>query len=176
MDAHHDIVMRARAARAGAPPVRYFAWSTILDRDALAQWRTQHGYADFALPPGRVAAALDTGLVFDFPSRWWGGRVAGLTPRPGATAWGLLFEIPGPDWPIVGHKEGAVTGMSVEAPVRVRIGDEGEIVEATTFVTNPARARTDGPVSERFVEAMLRGARDAGLPAAWLDAIREAAR
>jgi hypothetical protein len=74
--------------------------------------------------------------------------------------------VAGPDWPIVMHKEGAITGMSVERPVRVRVG--GEVLEATAFATNPARASADGPVSPRFVEALLRGARAAGLPEAYL--------
>ncbi len=68
----------------------------------------------------------------------------------------------GEDWPIVQHKEGAITGMSVERPVGVLAG--GERLEATAFTTNPERASLEGPVSPRFVEALVRGARAAGLP------------
>jgi hypothetical protein len=109
-----------------------------------------------------VAEALDVELAYDFPSRWWGGRVAGLVDRPGASVFGRLFTVAGVDWPIVAHKEGGITGMSVERPVRVRVG--GEVIEATAFATNPARASLDGPVSPKFVEALVRGARAAGLP------------
>jgi hypothetical protein len=166
MDSHGEQVRRAQAAAVGSPPRRYFAYSTILDRAAFDEWRGQHGYEEFQLPAGIVAEAVDIDLVFDFPSRWWGGRVAGLIDRPGASIWGLLFEIPGVDWPIIQHKEGGVTGMSVEREVRVRAG--GAVQTATAFTTNPQRALSDGPISRRFVEALVRGAGAAGLPADYL--------
>jgi hypothetical protein len=173
MDSHHDMVMKA-IAQAGQGTRRYFAYSTILDRSAFEEWRGQHGYDFFELPEGQIAEALDVALVYDFPSRWWGGRVAGLVDRPGASVWGRLFEIAEKDWPVVQHKEGAVTSMSVERPVRVRVG--GQELEAIAFTTNPARASSDGPVSARFVEALVRGARAAGLPDAWVQSLASSAR
>lgn len=169
MDAHFNQVMRLRAeaARQAAPPRHYFAYSTVLDRAAFDAWRTEHGYQAFDLPEGQVAEAFDVALVYDFPSRWWGGRVAGLADRPGGSVFGRLFEVPAVDWPIVQHKEGAITGMCVERPVVVLAG--GERVEATAFATRPERASLEGPVSARFVEALLRGARAAGLPEAYVE-------
>ena len=163
MDAHHDQVARRRLELAATPTRRYFAYSTILDRQAFDEWRTQHGYQDFELPAGRLAAAIDLELVYDFPSRWWGGRVAGLADRPGASIYGLVYEIAGADWPILEHKEGAVTGMSIERPVRLQV--DGEELTAVAFTTRPERASVQGPISARFVEALVRGAKSARLPA-----------
>ena len=109
MDAHYEQVMAARERLADGPPRAYFAYSTVLDAAAFEEWRHQHGYDFFQLPPGAPAEGLDLGLVYDFPSRWWGGRVAGLEDRPGAVVHGLLFEIAPKDWPIIQHKEGAIT-------------------------------------------------------------------
>ena len=175
MDSHFDLVMQRRAllSSQGAAPRRYFAYSTVLDRSAFEGWREEHGYGFFDLPEGTVAEALDLDLVYDFPSRFWGGRVAGLVDRPGLAVFGRLFEIAGVDWPIVQHKEGEITAMCVERPVRVRAA--GAVVEATAFTTRPERASTDGPVSARFVEALVRGARAAGLPASYLDRLGRAA-
>ncbi|HTU01507.1 MAG TPA: hypothetical protein VMG58_06810, partial [Candidatus Sulfotelmatobacter sp.] len=78
MDAHYDQVMAARERLEDGPPRAYFAYSTVLDPAAFEEWRHQHGYDFFRLPSGTRAEALDLGLVYDFPSRWWGGRVAGL--------------------------------------------------------------------------------------------------
>jgi gamma-glutamylcyclotransferase len=167
MDNHYDMVMRERERAASAGTVHYFAYSTVLDRAAFEEWRAQHNYEFFSLPAGRVAEAVDVGLVYDFPSRWWGGRVAGLADRAGAHVFGLLFEIGGADWPIIRHKEGAITNMAVERPVRVRV--DGAELDAVAFATRPERASGDGPVSPRFVEALVRGARSAGLPAPWID-------
>jgi len=172
MDSHHEQVMRAREQTAPGSPRRYFAYSTILDRAAFDQWKQEHGYESFQLPQGRTAEALEVGLVYDFPSRWWGGRVAGLVDQPGARVHGVLFEIDPRDWPIIQHKEGAVTGMCVEREVRVRAG--GEELDATAFVTNPARRSLEGPVSPRFVEALERGARAAGLPEDYVRSLRDA--
>src|ERR1700690_1116553 len=93
MDAHFDQVQNARALARGGQPRNYFAYSTVLDRQAFEEWRAQHGYADFELPEGRLAEARDLGLVFDFPSRWWGGRVASLADAPGQRVFGRLFAV-----------------------------------------------------------------------------------
>ncbi len=170
MDSHYDQVMKARNAADASTTRLYFAYSTILDRAAFEEWRSQHNYDFFNLPEGRLAEALDVGLVYDFPSRWWGGRVAGLQEVAGKSVFGRLFEIAGKDWPIIQHKEGFVTGMCIERPVRVRV--EGQELEATAFTTSPKRASTDGPISPRFVEALVRGAQSAGLPAAYVEQLR----
>jgi len=167
MDSHYDQVMKARNAADSGATRLYFAYSTILDRAAFLEWRDQHSYGFFELPEGRLAEALDVDLVYDFPSRWWGGRVAGLTDAAGRSVFGRLFEIGGKDWPIIQHKEGAVTGMCVEREVRVRV--EGQELKATAFVTSPRRASTEGPVSPRFIEALVRGAKSAGLPAEYIE-------
>jgi gamma-glutamylcyclotransferase len=171
MDSHHDQVRRAREQAAGSPPRLYFAYSTALDRVAFDEWRLSHGYDTFSLPKGEVAEALDVDLIYDFPSRFWGGRVAGLCDRPGSSVFGLLFEIPGVDWPIVEHKEGAVTHMCVARKVRVRAA--GRELEAEAFTTRPERASGDGPISLRFREALIRGATSAGLPADYLDRLQK---
>ena len=169
MDAHHDQVQRARAAARGGPARNYFAYSTVLDRAAFEEWRTQHGY-DYELPAGEVAVARDLGLVMDFPSRWWGGRVAGLADAPGQSVYGRVFPVAAEDWAIVQHKEGAVTGMCVERELTVFVGDKP--VVATAFTTAPNRRSLDGPVSAKFLEALARGAAAAGLPGDYVEGLR----
>lgn len=172
MDAHYDQVMRARAQ--ATPGERlYFGYSTVLDRAALDAWKAQHSYDFFTLPSGIAAQAVDVAPVFDFPSRFWGGRVLGLADALGSTVHGLLFKVRGEDWPVVQHKEGAVTGMCIEREVRVRVN--GSEVAATAFVTAPARRSTTGPVSAPFVEALLRGLHDASLPAEYVSLVQRLA-
>ncbi|MHB8874467.1 MAG: gamma-glutamylcyclotransferase [Myxococcaceae bacterium] len=173
MDTHHDQVEKAREA-ADPTPRLYFAYSTVLDRGAFDEWRREHGYESFELPEGRLAEALDVDVVFDFPSRWWGGRVAGLAEARGHSVFGRLFEIGGRDWAIIQHKEGVITGMCIERPVTVKVG--GRQVEAVAFTTSPSRKSLDGPVSDRFVEALVRGATAAGLPEGYVQHLGEAAR
>jgi hypothetical protein len=174
MDSHFDQVNAARARAAGSAERLYFGYSTILDRIAFDEWRAQHGYGDFRLPEGEVAEALDVALVFDFPSRFWAGRVAGLKDAPGSSVFGRLYRIAGGDWPIIEHKEGAVTGMCVARSVRVRANGKEHLAEA--FTTRPERASTDGPVSSRFIEALVRGAKQSGLPAPWIQQLSDSER
>jgi hypothetical protein len=144
----------------------YFAYSTVLDREAFETWRTEHSYGFFQLPEGRVATAKGIDLVFDFPSRWWGGRVAGLVDKPGSEICGLVFEIQAVDWPIVQHKEGFVTGMCIERKVQVTV--DGKVIEATAFTTAPNRANQSGEISQDFISALIRGAQQAKLPSEYM--------
>lgn len=152
----------------------YFAYSGALDRQAFNEWAAEHGYQHFSLPEGRVAEAKGIDLIFDFPSRWWGGRVAGLIEKDSSSVFGRLFEISAQDWQIIQHKEGVVTGMSVEKSIRVQVGDQQ--FETITFVTAPNRRSLEGPVSERYLEALIRGARESGLPEAYIAGLRDKAR
>ena len=174
MDSHYDQVMKARQGATEGATRQYFAYSTVLDRAAFLEWRAQHAYEFFDLPEGQLAEAEGVGLVYDFPSRWWGGRVAGLADQPGQSVHGRLFEIAAKDWPIIAHKEGAVTGMCVEREVTVKVA--GRTLVATAFTTNPTRRSAEGEVSGRFLEALVRGARSAQLPAAYVDALGESAK
>ena len=60
--------------------------------------------------------------------------------------------------------------MCVERSVRVRCG--GRELEAAAFTTRPERRRSDGPISARFVEALVRGAESAGLPEDYIHRLR----
>lgn len=174
MDAHYHKVMDARDQIKDQGTRLYFAYSGVLDRRAFEEWRQEHSYQFFNLPEGIVACVNDFDLIFDFPSRWWGGRVAGLTPKTGSKVYGRLYEIPAVDWPVVQHKEGVVTGMSVEIPVQVLANNQ--IYSATAFVTSPARTSTDGAVSLRYIDALIDGAKQAGLPAEYIESLQTKAK
>lgn len=170
MDAHYHKVMKARDGIKDTGTRMYFAYSGVLDREAFEIWRDEHSYQFFQLPEGQLAEAKNVDLIFDFPSRWWGGRVAGLEDKPGASVFGRLFEISAVDWPVVQHKEGVVTGMSIERALTV-VAD-GKEIQATVFVTSLDRASLDGPISPRFIEALIRGATHAGLPEHYISSIK----
>lgn len=174
MDAHYQKVMQARERIKDPGTKLYFAYSGVLDRNAFEEWKEAHSYQFFSLPKGQVAAARDYDLIFDFPSRWWGGRVAGLCQKKEAVVYGRLFEIPAVNWPVVQHKEGVITGMSIEVTIKVEV--DGKEVEAIAFTTSPQRASTEGPLSERYLEALIDGARQAGLPASYIESLRLKAR
>ena len=102
-----------------------------------------------------------------------GGRVAGLVEKQSSSVFGRLFEISAKDWPVVQHKEGVITGMSIELKVNVTI--DNKVVEAIAFTTTPTRASTIGPISERFIDALIRGATHSGLPKKYIDTLKSKA-
>lgn len=174
MDAHYGKVMKAREDIKDSGNKLYFAYSGVLDQEAFNQWRIEHSYTFFELPKGKLAKAENQDLIFDFPSRWWGGRVAGLTDKAGSFVYGLLFEIPAVNWPVVQHKEGVITGMSIEKNITVTV--DGKPIQAIAFTTSPSRASLEGPISEDYVEALVRGAKQSGLPEDYINTLPSRAR
>lgn len=170
MDSHYFQVMKAREQVTEDTEKYYFAYSTALDLQAFMEWRNQHSYEFFNLPEGILAEGIDLDLTFDFPSRWWGGLAAGLVDKPGVKIYGKLFKIKAKDWPVIQHKEGFVTGMCVEKNIRVKIG--GDVIEAIAFTTNPARANTQGEISPRFLQALVRGAEQSQLPEEYISKLK----
>lgn len=174
MDAHYHKVMKKREDIKETHTRLYFAYSGVLDRVAFEMWKEEHSYHFFHLPEGQLAEAKGLDLIFDFPSRWWGGRVAGLTEKSGSSVFGRLFSIPAKDWPVIQHKEGVITGMSIEKTIKVTVNNEE--FEATAFVTSPDRASLQGPVSERYLEALTRGAQQAELPEHYISTLKAKAK
>jgi hypothetical protein len=170
MDAHYNQVMDKINKITSNEYRNYFAFSTILDHSAFSEWAEQHSYQFFQLPQGKVGYLEDTELVFDFPSRWWGGLVGSLGQSVGSKVYGVLFQIPEKNWPIIQHKEGNITGMCIEKQVQVKVEDQE--IEATAFVTNPSRATTDGSISKRYLEALINGANQSGLPTEYIEYLK----
>jgi len=68
----------------------------------------------------------------------------------------------------VRHKEGAQTGLYVEIVVTLELVASGELVQAVTYQAAPSRVDPSVSPSVRYGNALLKGARDRGLPAEWL--------
>lgn len=170
MDAHYNHVMNKRNQIQSNASQYYFAYSSILDQSAFQVWAEEHSYQFFKLPQGKVAYLKDTELIFDFPSRWWGGLVASLGEKKGSQVYGVLFEIPEKEWPIVQHKEGFITNMCIEKTVQVTL--DNQLISATAFITNPERAITQGPLSKRFIETLISGAEQSKLPQIYIEELK----
>lgn len=152
---------------------RYFAYGSALDDTHVRSWAEDHGHPpDLLAEDGLPAAVDDHALAFTVASRYWGGGVGTLEPRPGAVVLGMLFELDDAAAEVIRHKEGARTGLYREVRVEVRVvmgGHEGatmQLLEASAFVaTSPGE-----PVapSARWLDAVITGARARRLPATWI--------
>lgn len=153
-----------------SPPIAYFAYSTILDSGETESWMQKNGYASFRFPKGKVAEAAGWDIVYNFHSPRWGGRVAGLARTAGASVFGLLYEIPAADWPIVQHAEGGRGGKYTELTLELKVA--GKAATAIAFTPRAELTSQQGLVSQQYVNTLARGAEVAGLPAEYVNKLK----
>lgn len=127
--------------------------------------------------PGAVAlgpARLDGfRLAFDLPSRYWGGWVADVVPAEGVAVWGVLWRLSPEHWRMLDDYEDVEEGRYRRDTVEVT-GPGGSRVRAQLY--RVVRPQGEGRPSERYLRALLEGAREHGLPPdyiARLHALRE---
>jgi hypothetical protein len=154
---------------------RYFAYGSVLSMRHLAEWSAEHGVDARLFAQGTPAVLRGHALIFDVESRFWGGKVADLATDEGGTVHGVLFELPPEAREAVLRKEGVPTGLSMEVPVRIEAA--GKQVDAHAFIARPERRTEPGAGSGRLLGYLVEGARERGLPQAWIERLEgEAAR
>jgi hypothetical protein len=67
----------------------------------------------------------------------------------------------------VDHKEGAVSGLFVPFPVKVRDAQGSELAAVAYRAADDRRLPAEAPPSAGYLETLRRGARDAGLSEEW---------
>lgn len=104
-------------------------------------------------------------LAFDVWSERRGGLAADIPPAPGAEVWGVLWRVTEEHAAALDVHEGVARGRYRRAPVRVERPGGGE-VDAFAYVVRAPVA--EGPTTAAYLALLLEGAREHGLPAAWL--------
>jgi hypothetical protein len=161
-----NVVGRAHEAVAG-PGFTWFVYGSSLDRDAFGDWARDHGYRVPDFSAARPARLRDWRIAFDAPSRMWGGPVASLAEAPGDAVEGLAVPMPGEARGLVDHKEGAVSGLYDPVPVTLETA-EGPVPALAFRVAGSRRLPAEGAPAPAYLDVLLRGARAAGLPDAWI--------
>ncbi len=139
---------------------------------------------DPAQMQARCAGSRTRGIGFladhrlGFP-RWSDKRrhaVASIEACPGASVWGVLYDMTAEDWTCLNGHEGhlgaghAGNGYDI---VAVDIAAAGAVVAAHTYVArpNPRRPRA-GLTSARYMQLLINGAVARGLPADYIARLR----
>ncbi len=117
----------------------------------------------------RLGAAFvaDYRLAFTLPSQRWTGNAADLLPDPGGLAWGVLWEMSDPN--ALDPFELRYDRVPVE--VTRSNGNDGTThrFDAFTYLVKPEnRTRNEGSPATAYLERMLEGAGEAGLPEEYL--------
>ena len=109
-------------------------------------------------------------LAFDAWSNRRGGLVADVLPNPGSDVWGVLWRVTEEHAAALDRYEGVARGQYRRETVPVESA-AGEAVEAFAYVIcDPGE---EGPTTEGYRALLLEGAREHGLPPAWVKAIEE---
>ena len=125
----------------------------------LAAWGTEHR----ALGPAELR---DHRLAFLRRSIRWQSGAADIVPAPGESVWGVLWELPfGLDELDVKEAAGDAYRRRV---VEVRLGVRRHSAAAYEVIEKEA---VEVPPTREYLDTMLAGAREHGLPEIWLQRI-----
>lgn len=107
-------------------------------------------------------------LTFTRDSPGWGGGVGHIEPAPEDAVWGVLWEVTQADVDALDEYEGVAGGAYVRENTMVH--HEGRDVEALVYLAVP---RGDKKPSNRYIAALVRGAEAHGLPAEYVERLRD---
>lgn len=141
-------------------PGLYFAYGSNLDPAQMAERCPGHRVVGRAVLPDHVVRFRGYG-------RDWEGAVATVEPLPGHDVHGVVFALTPEHYASLDFYEGydgvgAVSNLYDRVPRRVRM-ENGAYVDVLTYVIRPL---AQGAPSRRYRDAIVRGMRHHGLPAA----------
>lgn len=120
--------------------------------------------------PAGTALLRDHRLAFTLPSKRWTGRAADVLPASGDGVWGVLWEMPEPD--ALDPFELRYNRSEVDV-LQFPTGQAGRIRRAFTYTVKPEhRAAVEGPPAYEYLQRLIEGAIDAGLPDYYIEFLR----
>ncbi len=121
----------------------------------------------------------DYRLSFTLPSRRWNGHAADISASDGAEVWGRLWQISDDQWKALDAVEGNYRRIEVTVE-RMNQSDDGsrpEQIPAMTYVVrNEMRAPEDGAPEAEYLNHLLTGAEECGLPAHYIQFLRASSK
>lgn len=115
-------------------------------------------------------------LAFTRHSARWGGGVADIVEAPDAEVWGAVWRIPLDERPTLDRQE----GLHLDPPHYRRIAvtvttPDGADLECLAYQVATREAEHVAP-SPAYLDVMVRGAAEVGLPAGYVDGMQAAAK
>lgn len=153
-----------------APPHKlYFAYASNLSGEEVDRRIGQTASEGVAFLPGYR-------LAFTKHSQTWGGDAATIEPAPTSVVWGFVYRVTPQQHQALAAREGGYKQTSLTV---WRVGDTPDCQESTpeavaTFVAESPCERVCGPPAA-YVDVVLAGARERGLPAQYIEVVAKAA-
>jgi cation transport regulator ChaC len=143
--------------------VWYFAYGSNLEAATFLGRRRMQPLA------AAIGVLHDFELRFDLPVGPGERGVANVAPQPGERVWGALYQLTHADAERLDRTEGVHHGAYRRLAVEVRRQD-GLAIAAFTYRSEISRP--ERKPSRRYLNLLLTGAREHGLPADWVERLR----
>jgi gamma-glutamylcyclotransferase len=149
----------------------YFAYGSNLRSGQMTRLCPGHEFLG-------IARLDDHRLAFTLPDKEWRGGVADVIVSAGDAVWGALYRLPQSAWPAlddyeVFHPEGPEERNDyVRRLVTVVTGEEPRALEAWCYFVRAPLGHV--APSALYRAALIEGALERGLPAAYLEEMRRA--
>ena len=134
--------------------------------DVMAAWCAEHRFVG----PARLDGFR---LLFLRRSVRWKAGAADVVPDDGAATWGALYELSAADLDALDRKEFATQGGYQRRTVEVEAN--GERHTAVTYEVMEKAPHELAPKQE-YVDLLVRGATERGLPEDWITVLKELPR
>ena len=142
----------------------YFAYGSNLHPDQMRERAPQHRLVG-------LAALRDYRMEFPLYSPRWAGGVASVRPHRGETVWGVVFDVTETDLTTLdGHEGFRAAGDQhnvYDRPaltVELTRPDDGSVPRRLRVWTYVARPSNPSPPSRRYLDRVVAGAHQHGLP------------
>jgi cation transport regulator ChaC len=144
--------------------VKYFAYGSNMAEAVMTERSSRHRFLGVArLPEHR--------LMFNRRSVRTGSGVADVVPAAGESVWGVLYELDDPGLAALDSKEG-YDWAYVREPLDVELVSDGSRQPAVTYTVKEKEPAEVEPSTE-YLEGIISAATERGLPAAYIDGLRE---
>jgi gamma-glutamylcyclotransferase (GGCT)/AIG2-like uncharacterized protein YtfP len=152
------------------PGLLYFAYGCNMDREFLSE------VLSFELRPGYVARADGWRLAFNKGGEGEGDSVCvNLMPADDCCVYGVIFSVPNKSLPALDEFEGVPEHYRRETLWVQPEGRHGRQA-ALAYVAQPEWVVEEGVLDPDYLQTLLRGAADHGLPDIYIDWVADLAR
>lgn len=145
----------------------YFAYGSNMWRRQMAERCPDHELIGTALLP-------DHALCFPRSSPVRNCGVAGIVAKPGAVVWGVVYRLNDRDLALLDRREGFDPAKPFHANrynrMTIRVLRDGEAIECLTYLAREEPGRHVPSVA--YMQAIIEGAVDNGLPEDYIEALR----
>ncbi len=144
----------------------YFAYNARISPNEMKQAAPN---AEFKF----IAHLPEWGLEFPIANDTWGGTLPVVTPEPGSTVWGAVYEVPKPDLASLDEIEAGEQRAAQTVEAMDRNGKRHQVVVHMLDGAATANGNGNGRPSSDYLRLMVDGSRHWSLPFGWIAGLEE---